>query len=66
MVDAVWEAVKYLIPVPVDDHPLGCHRPRISDRICFEAVSTRELKLEVKLRKGYSGGILKWTVPERK
>jgi transposase len=41
VVDAVWEAVKYLIPVPVDDHPLGCHRPRISDRICFEAVLTR-------------------------
>lgn len=41
VVDAVWEAVKYLIPVPVDDHPLGCHRRRISDRICFEAMLTR-------------------------
>jgi transposase len=41
VVDAVWDAVKYLIPVPVDDHPLGCHRPRISDRICFEAMLTR-------------------------
>jgi transposase len=41
VVDAVWEAVKYLIPVPVDDHPLRCHRPRISDRICFEALLTR-------------------------
>lgn len=41
VVDAVWEAVQYLIPVPVDRHPLGCHRPRISDRTCFEAVLTR-------------------------
>jgi transposase len=41
VVDAVWEAVKYLIPVPVDDHPLRCHRRRISDRLCFEAILTR-------------------------
>jgi transposase len=41
VVDAVWEAVKFLIPVSVDDHPLRCHRPRISDRICFEAMLTR-------------------------
>jgi transposase len=41
VVDAVWEAVTCLIPVPVDDHPLGCHRPRISDRLCFEAMLTR-------------------------
>lgn len=25
-----------LIPVPVDSHPLGCHRPRIDDGLIFE------------------------------
>jgi DUF1680 family protein/pimeloyl-ACP methyl ester carboxylesterase len=30
--------------------------------ISFEPVTTRELKLEVKLRAGFSGGVLKWAV----
>jgi DUF1680 family protein len=30
--------------------------------VSFEAVSTRELRLEVKLKPGFSGGVLKWTV----
>jgi DUF1680 family protein len=32
------------------------------NRIAFEPVTTRELKLEVKLRPGFSGGILEWSV----
>jgi hypothetical protein len=36
------------------------------NKITFEAVTTREVKLEVKLKKDFSGGILKWTVPEPK
>lgn len=41
VVDAVWNAVQALIPAPPDDHPLGCHRPRISDRLCFEGILIR-------------------------
>ncbi len=41
VVDAIWEAVEPLLPVPDDDHPLGCHNPRISDRICFEGIMIR-------------------------
>lgn len=41
VVDAVWAAVEGLLPRRVDDHPLGCHRPRISDRLCFEAMLVR-------------------------
>ncbi|MEX2620717.1 MAG: IS5 family transposase [Egibacteraceae bacterium] len=41
VVDAVWAAVEGLLPLPVDDHPLGCHRPRIHDRICFEGIVYR-------------------------
>jgi transposase len=39
--DTVWAAVKPLVPVPVDRHPLGCHRRRASDRDCFEVMLTR-------------------------
>jgi DUF1680 family protein len=32
------------------------------NEVTFEPVETRELKLEVRLRKGFSGGILEWQV----
>ena len=39
--DAVWRAVEPLLP-PVDAaHPLGCHRPRVSDRLCFRGILIR-------------------------
>lgn len=41
-VDAVWAAVGPLIPVHAPQpHPLGCHRPRIADRVCFEGILRR-------------------------
>ena len=39
--DAVWAALEPRIPRPVDNHPLGCHRPRASDRDCFEMIFLR-------------------------
>jgi transposase len=42
VVDAVWAAVEPLLPAgPADDHPLGCHRERIPDRVCFEGIVIR-------------------------
>ena len=41
VVDAVWKAVEPLLPVPVDDHPLGCHNPRTLDRVCFQGILIR-------------------------
>jgi transposase len=41
VVDAIWAAIKPLVPVPVDNHPLGCHRPRVSDRDCFTVILVR-------------------------
>jgi transposase len=35
VVDAVWAAIEPLIPPVPDEHPLGCHRPRVADRLCF-------------------------------
>lgn len=40
--DAVWQAVEPLLPpVAVDEHPLGCHRPRASDRAVFDVILVR-------------------------
>ena len=38
VVDAVWAAVEALLPARVDDHPLGCHRPRVPDRDAMDAI----------------------------
>src|SRR5258706_5154237 len=34
VVDATWAAVEPLLPRP-RAHPLGCHRRRVPDRLCF-------------------------------
>ena len=39
--DAVWAAVEPLLPAAPRTHPLGCHRPRVSDRVCFQAMLIR-------------------------
>jgi transposase len=42
VIDAAWAAVEHLLPRrPVDDHPLGCHRPRIADKVCFTGIVYR-------------------------
>ena len=41
VVDVVWEAVKARLPEREDTHPLGCHNPRIPDRLCFEGILIR-------------------------
>ena len=39
--DAIWAAIEPILPVPVDDHPLGCHNPRVPDRVCFRGILIR-------------------------
>jgi transposase len=42
VVDAVWASFAAYLPEHRETgHPLGCHRPRISDRDCFEAILFR-------------------------
>ena len=36
IIDPVWEQFSALLPERKVDHPLGCHRPRIPDRVVFE------------------------------
>jgi transposase len=41
VVAAVWAAVEPLLPVPDRAHPLGCHRSRVPDRLCFWGILIR-------------------------
>lgn len=36
LIEPLWDQFAVLIPAHVDTHPLGCHRPRIGDRIVFD------------------------------
>src|SRR3974390_2237 len=39
--DAVFAAVDPLLPEPSSLPPLGCHRPRVPDRLCLWAILIR-------------------------
>jgi len=41
VVEVIWKTVEPLLPPPDDSHPLGCHRPRIPDRLCFWGILLR-------------------------
>jgi transposase len=36
IIEPIWRQFEALIPPIVDDHPLGCHRPRVADRVVFD------------------------------
>lgn len=36
IIEPLWDQFAALIPEPVDRHPLGCHRPRVADRVVFD------------------------------
>jgi hypothetical protein len=36
LTEPIWEQFSALLPERKTDHPLGCHRSRISDRTVFE------------------------------
>ena len=41
VVDAIWAAVEPLLPTRAEAHPLGCHRPRVPDRLCLWGILIR-------------------------
>ncbi len=41
VVDVIWAAVEPRLPRAPDRHPLGCHRPRVSDRLCLQGIVWR-------------------------
>jgi transposase len=36
LIDPIWNQCQVLLPPHADHHPLGCHRPRIPDRVVFD------------------------------
>lgn len=36
VIEPLWDQFVALLPQHVDTHPLGCHNPRISDRVVFD------------------------------
>jgi transposase len=37
LIEPIWEQFRALLPEPREtNHPLGCHRLRISDRVAFD------------------------------
>lgn len=39
--DAVYSAIEGYLPQQLDTHPLGCHRRRVPDRVCFFGILIR-------------------------
>ena len=39
IIDPIWEQFCDLLPTRKVDHPLGCHRPRVPDRIVFDKLA---------------------------
>src|ERR671921_1646880 len=39
VIEPIWEQFSTMLPEREVDHPLGCHRPRIPDRIVFEKLA---------------------------
>jgi transposase len=36
LIEPIWQQFKALLPEHETDHPLGCHRPRVPERLVFE------------------------------
>ena len=41
VVDAIWAAIEPILPPPDRSHPLGCHNPRVPDKVCFRGILIR-------------------------
>ena len=41
VVEVLWQTIEPLLPAAAETHPLGCHRPRVPDRVCFRGILIR-------------------------
>ena len=41
VVDAIWATIEPILPPPDTSHPLGCHNPRVPDKVCFRGILIR-------------------------
>lgn len=37
LIDPIWDQLSALLPDRQETHPLGCHNPRIPDRVVFDS-----------------------------
>lgn len=36
LIEPLWDQLAAVLPPRKSDHPLGCHRPRVPDRVAFD------------------------------
>jgi transposase len=41
VVEVIWATIEPILPPPDNSHPLGCHNPRIPDKVCFRGIMIR-------------------------
>ena len=41
VVEVIWATIGPILPPADDSHPLGCHNPRVPDRVCFRGILIR-------------------------
>ncbi len=41
VVEVIWATIEPILPPPDSSHPLGCHNPRVPDRVCFRGILIR-------------------------
>ena len=41
VVSVLWQAIYHHLPEHIYDHPLGCHRKRVPDLLCFRGILIR-------------------------
>ena len=41
VVEVLWQTIEPLLPAAAETHPLGCHRPRVPDRLCIRGILIR-------------------------
>jgi transposase len=41
VVEVIWATIEPILPAGDDSHPLGCHNPRVPDRVCFQGILIR-------------------------
>lgn len=41
VVEVIWATIEPILPPADNSHPLGCHNPRVPDRVCFRGILIR-------------------------
>jgi len=41
VVEVLWATIEPILPLVGDSHPLGCHNPKVPDRVCFRGILIR-------------------------